>query len=70
MGLGNSSNQAMRGEIARLTAQLNQVKGQAREEGPVKLLGSAGDGRLYKDLTPEERRAMSSEEIDALLARQ
>ena len=31
-------------EIAKLTAQVNQLKGKSREEGPEKLLGSAGGG--------------------------
>ena len=57
-------------EIARLTAQLNQFKGQARTDGPTSLPGSAGSGKRYSQLTPEERNAMSSKEIDAMLARE
>jgi hypothetical protein len=56
-------------EIARLTASLNQLKGQSRE-GPERLPGSAGGGKRYSQLTPDERRAMSSKEIDAMLARE
>ena len=57
-------------EIARITAQLNQIKGTTRTEGPTKLPGSAGGGKKYSELTPDERRAMSSKEIDAMLARE
>ena len=54
-------------EIAKLTAQLNQIKGKTRAEGPEKLPGSAGTGddkkRLLDPNTPYD-------ELVAIRARQ
>lgn len=57
-------------EIASLTAQLNQVKGTTRTDGPTKLEGSAGGGNRYADMTAEERAKLTDEERDRLVAAQ
>lgn len=57
-------------EIGRLTAELNRLKSQTRTEGPVGLGGSAGGGKLYKDMTAEERAKLTDAERDRAVAAQ
>ena len=61
---------ALRAEITAKDAQIEDLKAKARPEGPDTTPKGGGGSKKYSELTSEERQAMSSTEIDAMLARE
>jgi hypothetical protein len=57
-------------EKTTLEAQIEDLKAKARPEGPDTTPKGGGGGKKYLELTSEERRAMSSAEVDAMQARE
>jgi hypothetical protein len=57
-------------EKTTMEAQIEDLKAKVRPDGPDTTPKSGAGGKKYSELTPEERRGMSSGEIDALLARE
>jgi hypothetical protein len=56
--------------ITSLESQLEALKAKVRPDGPDTVPKGGGGGKKYSELTSEERRAMSSGEIDAMQARE
>lgn len=57
-------------KITSLEAQMESLKNIKRPEGPDTTPKGGGGSKKYSELTPEERRAMSSAEVDAMQARE
>ncbi len=57
-------------KVTSLEAQIEALKGIKRPDGPDTTPKGGGGTKKYSELTSEERQAMSSTEIDAMLARE
>jgi hypothetical protein len=64
------SKQTTSDKITSLEAQIEDLKAKVRPDGPDTIPKGGGGGKKYSELTPEERRGMSSGEIDAMQARE